>query len=574
MALLAHATDHSLYQRFLSASPAAAREYLDALEDPARTLDAAVVLVRGHIVAVGSTHPTRLPTVAEVALLVDDQHQELGLGTLLLEELVTRAHHRGLRSLTALALTSNAQIMRVLRDLGRDVTYDVDGETVTASIDVSERGQPPATRQRHRESAAHSLEPFLRPRSIVVVGSAPRPPRAYREIVAKLRQSDHRLRISTSRLHHSARRPPWLSPQHAVESGADLAVLVVRPDELRDAVQACLRSGIRAVASLGPSLATRPEPQADELAAACAEAGVRLLGPDSCGLLNTDPAQAFDATTMPFAVRAGEVCLVGTTRREVTAVTALLDVMGVGLSLLVSLGEGADITAADVLAFAAEDRRSRVTVVCLDGPASEDLSLVDVDGGTTVVLYHPPGAAPRPELVPPAGAIVTRSWMELADTVVVLLCQPRPSGRRVAVVTTSPTTLAAADEMVESVGLLVADVTQHTEMRTRLVVPMATHTGGLVLLPAGTEPGDVGLVLRTLADDPGVDVVVLATGSGPWRPADLSAFLDDVSRDYPHVTFVSAGPAAGAPAARRPGTVPTLPDFRRAAVALANARRD
>jgi succinyl-CoA synthetase alpha subunit/GNAT superfamily N-acetyltransferase len=588
--LVGRASDRSLYQRFLSASPTAAHQYLDVLDDRARTLDAAVVEVHGEVVAVGSTHQTALPTVAEVALLIDDRHQGLGLGTLLLEELADRAHRRGLRALTALLLTENVQIKRVLRDLGRDVDYEVDGDTTTAVIDVCGR-QPSATARRRRVAAAHSLEPFLHPGSVIVVASATRPAHAYREILARLHESDreHReLRVTAARLHRSARRPAWLSPQHATR-GADLAVLVVRPNELSDAVQACLRAGVRAVAALGPSLDPDAAPPAQGIAAACAEAGTRLLGPDSFGLLNTDAAQAFDATTLPFRARSGEVCLVAASRRHAAAVAGLLDVVGVGLSIVVGVGQGADLTAADVVAFADEDPRSRVTVVCLDGPAAEDAIALDGNGGTTVVLCVPPGASLPSLPGPPLGAIVTRSWIELADTVVLVLCQPRPQGRRVGMVTTSALVASATDDALESAGLFTADVTQHTEMRTRLIVPDATHTGGVVVVPPDTDPRDVGVVLRTLADDPGVDALIVAVELGAAREQapeeareeargdtreELATVLDQVARDCPRVTIVAMGPQDGAPATPRAGTVPTLPDLQRVVGALANVRRD
>jgi len=381
------------------------------------------------------------------------------------------------------------------------------------------------------------------------------------------------MRVTAARLHRQTRGAPWLSPRHTGSRDADLALLVVRPDELPDGIRACLSSGVQAVAALGPALAGTGATALDsDLLAACADAGVRLLGPDSAGLVNTDPTEGFDASTLPLTPRRGDVCLAGSTRRQLATVAGLLDAVDVGLSVVVGLGHAADIGADDVVAFADRDSRSRVTVICLDGPPSVGLGILPTGGRTTVVVYQPPGAPPHAMPAVAPGTIVTRSWTELADTVVLLLCQPRPRGREIAVVAETSAAAAAAESAVESVGLAPAMVTQHTEMRTRLLVPTAVHTGGLVVLPPDTDPVSVGLVLRTLADDPGVDAIICAVNLDQGPGGGPAPVLTSVSHDYPDVTIVSALPVAAARVKPRPGGVPALPDFRRAAAALANVR--
>ena len=583
--LVDRTSTRSLYQRFLSPSRVTVRKYLEMLADPVRTLDSAVVVSDGWIVAVGSTHPMRDRAGAEVALLIDDAHQGAGLGTLLLEDLVARTRERGITSMTALVASSNTQMREVLTDLGLPVHYAGDGPTSTAVIDVLQGESSEATGQRHQHAAARSLDSFLRPERIVVVGSPARPVPVYREILNHLRAANPRAAVTAARVRRGPGRGtqpgPWLWARRPIVGGIDLAILAVQPDELPDAVRASLQAGARAIAAIsadgGPVCSSAA---ADDLVAACADAGVRLLGPGSAGLLNTDPVVRLDASTVPLSVRSGEVCLVTGTRRQAVTIAGLLDVMNVGLSTLVVLGEAVDITAADVLAFAAEDPRSRVAVVCLDGPTLDQLVGTGSATDLTVVAYRPAGWSP-PLLDPtslPDGVVVARNWMDLADTVTLLLSQPRPAGPHAAVLTTSTAASCTASLAVEGAGLLPASVTQHTEMRTRLLVPAATHTGGSVTVPAGTDPASIGLVLRTLAEDPGVDVIICAVDPAPSGGARLAEVLDGVSRDNPDVTIVSAVPLvrpavvppSGAPT---PGRVPCLPDLRRAASALANARR-
>ncbi len=172
-----------------------------------------------------------------------------------------------------------------------------------------------------------------------------------------------------------------------------------------------------------------------------------------------------------------------------------------------------------------------------------------------------------------AGTVLTasRPLPSAADVVALLHTQPRPAGRRVAVVASGADVSAAAAAALEEAGLLPADVTQHCDMRTRFVAPTATHTGGSVTLPRGTADASLRAVLATLAEDPGVDAVVVAVDPTPWPGAQLARTLDAVSREYPRVTVVAAFPLARSARARAVGTVPCFTDLRRAARALAAA---
>lgn len=153
-----------------------------------------------------------------------------------------------------------------------------------------------------------------------------------------------------------------------------------------------------------------------------------------------------------------------------------------------------------------------------------------------------------------------------------LVCQPRPTGLRTAVFSTSPEASSAATAALDDTNLLPAEVTQHTEMRTRLLVPAATHTGWLVTVPATSDIAQMARALATLAEDPGVDAIVsianAATSEGRRQVADM---LDRLSADYPETTLVSAMPLTPGPPDIR-NRVPTLPGVHRAMRAVANAR--
>jgi acyl-CoA synthetase (NDP forming) len=170
--------------------------------------------------------------------------------------------------------------------------------------------------------------------------------------------------------------------------------------------------------------------------------------------------------------------------------------------------------------------------------------------------------------MPEAGSVTNQLRHQRADAHALLLRQPRPRGPRTAVVTADDASRSRAASALDDAGLLPASVTQHTEMRTRLVAPAATHRGGSVTCPvtAGTCLGDV---LATLAEDPGVDAVLVAVDPVEWPGGQLADTLDGVSARFPRTTVVAVGAFAGRGGCHGVGRVPTFADLPRAAQALA-----
>jgi hypothetical protein len=214
-----------------------------------------------------------------------------------------------------------------------------------------------------------------------------------------------------------------------------------------------------------------------------------------------------------------------------------------------------------------------LAVVCLE--PMDPVRLTAVLARSLPVTKHLTGRrnlVSEASLTPGDRVIVTRTWMELVDTVELLLCQPRPTGPRTAVFSTSPEASSAAMAALDDANLLPAEVTQHTEMRTRLVVPGATHTGWLVTVPPTSDIAQMALGMATLAEDPGVDAIVcVADAPTPEASRQVADMLDRLSADHPEMTLVSA--AALSPGQQDVGNrVPTVPGMDRAMRAVANVR--
>ena len=156
---------------------------------------------------------------------------------------------------------------------------------------------------------------------------------------------------------------------------ADLAVIAVTPGQEVAAARSCAHAGVGAMAVLGAGPGGDPSaPAADTLLAGelrriCRGAGIRLVGPGSVGLANTDPAVGLDVSLMPHRLPAGDVSLVGDSGPAISTVLTALRSRGLGVATVLDTGRGADVQACDLLPFAAADPRTRVAVLCLQGLA-------------------------------------------------------------------------------------------------------------------------------------------------------------------------------------------------------------
>ncbi len=113
--------------------------------------------------------------------VADDMHRR-GVGTLLLEHLVSLARGRGVRTFVAETLTENALMMQVFADAGLrarralvDGVYEVSFPLPTDEADADLGTYRDAVAERERSADVASLRHVLTPASVAVIGASRRP---------------------------------------------------------------------------------------------------------------------------------------------------------------------------------------------------------------------------------------------------------------------------------------------------------------------------------------------------------------------------------------------------------------
>ena len=131
----------NLYLRFFSMSPSAAEQEARRIcREPAPDHAALLAVLDGEVVGCGTYEQDGAGSrSAEVALAVDDDRHNRGIGMLLLEHLVALGRGRGFRAFTAETLSENAAMLRVFADAGLQAQRSLVGRRVRLDLSAARR---------------------------------------------------------------------------------------------------------------------------------------------------------------------------------------------------------------------------------------------------------------------------------------------------------------------------------------------------------------------------------------------------------------------------------------------------
>ena len=308
---------------------------------------------------------------AEVAFIVADGMQGKGLGTLLLERLALVAWRQGIRHFYGPTEASNRQMRALFRESGFNVQEDRDGSYVDVSFSIlPSRDMVERFEAREREATVASLRPFFRPRAVAVVGAS-RDPESIGYLILRalvLNRFDGPVYPVNKRAEVVGSVPAYASLEE-VPGPVDLAVIVVPLEEVVAAVEDCGKKGVRSLVVISAGFAEAGEAGLERQNRLLGQArgyGMRIVGPNCLGLLNTHPEVRLNASFSPTFPPHGPVALASQSGALGLAVLDLATQLGLGLSSFVSLGNGADVSGNDLIQYWEDDPDTRVILLYLE----------------------------------------------------------------------------------------------------------------------------------------------------------------------------------------------------------------
>ena len=556
LAFHARLSDETIHLRYFSNHPHLRPDEVEHFThvDHDRRM-ALVGVLHGQIVAV-ARYEHIADDEAEVAFVVDDAHQGRGLGTLLLEHLAAFARTRGIHRFVADTLAGNSRMRNVFRDAGFVEHGHYEGGVVRVNLDIDPtEATMEVIHRRSNQAAVRSIERLLCPQSIAVVGASPRRGTIGHEIFRNLLNSGFNGPVFP--VHPTARHiasVPAFPTVTAIPNPVDLAVIVVPADQVRGVIDECGAKGVRGLVVISAGFAetgTSGAAAQRDLVAAARGAGMRMVGPNCMGVINTAAGISMNATFAPTAPIPGRLAFSSQSGGLGIAVLEEADRRGLGLSSFVSVGNKADVSSNDLLRYWEQDDGTDVILLYLESfgnprqfariarAVSQTKPIVAVKAGRTVAgsraasshtaaLASPDAAVDA--LFAQTGVVRVDTLEELFDVAQVLTDQPLPAGRRVGIVTNSGGPGILAADACEANGLVVPELTETTQAALRGFLSSAAGVRNPVDLVASGRPGDYEKTIRLLLDDDNIDaVLVLFTPPLVTQADDVAAAVATAS---------------------------------------------
>ena len=563
----------NLYLRFFSFSHVAAeREARRICREPGPDHAALLAVLDGEVVGCGSYECAGDGSrSAEAALAVADDMHSRGVGTLLLEHLISLARSRGVRAFTAETLIYNALMLQVFADAGlpahralADGVYDIRFPLPGDEADAALGAYRDAVAERERSADVASLRHVLTPASVAVVGASRRPGSVGRAILRNITTGGfsgpvYAVNPGASEL-DGVRCVPSVA---ALPAPVDLAVVAAPAHAVLGIAEECGQRGVKALAVITSGLDGGVRA---ELLGICRHHGMRLVGPGSFGVAST--GVSLDATFAAGHPRPGTAGLALQSGGVGVVLLKHLSRLGVGISSFVSLGDKDDVSGDDMLLWWESDAATKLAVLYLDSfgnprkfartarNVGRTMPVLAVNAGRSAAGQRlaaaraaanqtpaPAGAAvfappqlTRQALFGQAGVIATANLGELLDAAALLASQPVPAGKRVAVVSNARGAGVLAADACGDAGLQVAGLAEETQRALRALLPSGAAVAGPVDTTAVIAPGLFRRCLELAGADPGVDAILALTVT--TATSDLVPELSAARLEVPIVAAV------------------------------------
>ena len=487
------------------------------------------------IIAIGRYY--RLPGGyrAEIAIVIEDSYQQKGIGTKLVEWLANVARDNGITMFEADVLAENEEMMNVFRDYGFHIESDLEAGAyhVTFPIALTKKV---IEKEESREtfSTLASLRSILSPRSVAVIGASKRPGTIGYRIFQSIMESKftgiaYPVNPTADAIMSVKAYPSVLD----VPGEIDLAMIVVPAALVTKTVGECGRKGVKGLIVISDGFRERGTEEGAarerELRNITLGYGMRVVGPNCMGIINTDPAVSLNATFSPIYPGEGNVSFLSQSGAMGLVILEYAQNLNMGLSSFASIGNRVDISPIDLLQYWEQDKATRVILLYMESfgnprkfsriarRVAVHKPILAIKSGKTAAgsraASSHTGALATPDIVTDAlfhqaGIVRVDTVEQLFDAAILLSNQPIPKGKRVVVVTNGGGPGIIAADACMSSGLDVVELSQETLNALMPIMHREISIGNPLDLTAGASPEEFEKILNLLAADKGNDAVL------------------------------------------------------------------
>lgn len=353
----------------------------------------------------------------------------------------------------------------------------------------------------------------------------------------------------------------------AIPDEVDLSIIIVPSALVPAVIEECGQKGIKAaiVITAGfKELGGAGVEQEQMVLEAARKNGIRLLGPNCLGIINTDPKVSLNGSFARLMPRPGNIALVS--QSGAVGVAALEYAQGeeIGLSKFVSVGNKAELNENDFLAYLKDDPLTDVIMFYLEdltdpkrffqqareitGETGNKKPILAIKSGRTAAgaraaSSHTGALAGSDEaydaLFAQCGVLRVESLEELFDYALAFSTQPLPRGNRVAIVTNAGGLGIMTTDAAERYGLSMAEFEAETVARLKAGLPAAANIHNPVDVLGDAREDRYRTALEGVLGDANVDgVIVISTPQLMTNLAAIAATVAEVTPAYQKPTLV------------------------------------
>jgi acetyl coenzyme A synthetase (ADP forming)-like protein len=526
---------------------------------------------------------------AEVAFLVDDRWQGKGISTILLAHLAEVAVQHGISTFTADVLPHNHRMIEVFRGSGFPVKLRATPDAIEVELPTSLSAEGLARfEERERMASIAAVRSFLEPRRVAVIGASRREDTVGGRILHNLLAggfggavyavNDHAERVQSLPAYRSVREIP---------TQVDLAIVVVPAARVVDVARDCAAAGVRALLVISAGFAEAGEAGAwrqRQLVEVCRGAGMRVVGPNCLGVLNTARQVKLNATFAPHFAVPGHVGFLSQSGGVGIALIEEARRAGVGLSSFVSVGNKVDLSGNDLLRYWEDDPATDVALLYLEsfGNPRKFARVAPWFARRKPLLAVKSGRSPAgaratsshtgailaasdvtvDALFEQAGVVRTDTLHELLAAAALLSTQPVPHGGRVGIITNAGGPGIMCADACHADGVEVPALPAAVREELAEFLPPGASLGNPIDMIATASADDYGRALRTLIDTGACDVIlVIFVPALATQPRDVARAICEVAQSASGVPIAAVFMSASGPPAELRSQAVRVPGY-------------
>jgi len=377
------------------------------------------------------------------------------------------------------------------------------------------------------------LDSLLRPKSIAVVGASRRAGSIGNGMLKHLVGSGFTGPVyPVNPTATSVNSVPSFPSIGALPTVPDLAVIVVPKQLVLGVVRECVATGVKGIVVITAGFREVGGEGIElerELLALVRENGLRMVGPNCMGVMNTSPDVAMNATFAPTMPPNGPIAFMSQSGAMGMTILDYASEYGIGISQFVSMGNKADVSGHDLIEYWQDDDEVGVILMYIEGfgnprhfttlarRATRRKPVLAVkagrsEAGAKAASSHT-GALAQVDIATDAlfaqcGVLRADTVEALFDAAIAFSKAPLPKGRRVAILTNAGGPGIIIADACEGFGLEVAPLSEETQSRLREHLPAEASVANPVDMIASATPEQVERAMRIIVADPGIDAVI------------------------------------------------------------------